>query len=116
MPWRRGLAGTLTAVIFSRPGSVNEPTPFLLTEPCTAPSSAAITERPSLAATPVALAIWATRPASLRGSLIGFGADGVAAAVFGAAVLTALSYLFPMCGGFRISWLFYGPNRAAGWE
>jgi hypothetical protein len=29
MPLRFGLAGTLTAVIFRRPGSVNEPTPFL---------------------------------------------------------------------------------------
>src|SRR3546814_1041254 len=89
MPLRRGLAGTLTAVIFSRPGSVNEPTPFLLTEPCTAPSSEAITARTSLAATPVALAIWATRPDLLRASLIGFGAAGLAAAFFGAAFLTA---------------------------
>src|SRR3546814_20581644 len=39
MPLRRGLAGTLTAVIFSRPGSVKEPTPFLLTEPFTEPWS-----------------------------------------------------------------------------
>src|SRR3546814_16720121 len=96
MPLRRGLAGTLTAVIFSRPGSVNEPTPFLLTEPCTAPSSEAITARTSLAATPVALAIWATRPDLLRASLIGFGAAGLPAAFFGSAFLTAFFAFFAM--------------------
>src|SRR5690606_5127733 len=40
MPLRLGLAGTLTEVIFSRPGRVKLPMPFLLIEPCTAPSSA----------------------------------------------------------------------------
>src|SRR3546814_20267318 len=97
MPLRRGLAGTLTAVIFSRPGSVNEPTPFLLTEPCTAPSSAAITARSSLAAPPVALAIWETRPDLLRASLIGFGAVGLVAAFFCAAFLHAFFAFFALC-------------------
>src|SRR5690606_31539192 len=76
MPLRFGLAATLTEVILSRPGSVNEPTPLLLTEPCTADSSEARTARTSLAATPDESAMWATRPDLLRASLIAFGAAG----------------------------------------
>src|SRR5690606_35222321 len=113
MPLRRGLAGTLTAVILSRPGRVKEPAPFLLIEPCTAPSSAAITARTSLAATPVPLAMWATRPDLVRLSLIGFGAAGFAAAFFGATFLAAFFAFFAMCVWFRIRWLIDGPNPSA---
>src|SRR5690606_8638659 len=84
MPLRFGLAGTDTAVIFSRPGRVKEPAPFLLTEPATAASSDARTARTSRAATPVPSAMCATRPDLVSASLIGFGAAGLAA-VFGAA-------------------------------
>src|SRR5689334_7756015 len=79
MPLRLGLAGTLTALIFSRPGRVKVPAPFLLTEAATAPSSAAITARTSRAATPLASLMWATRPDLLRASLMGLGAAGLAA-------------------------------------
>src|SRR4249920_2238577 len=92
MPLRFGLAGTLTAVIFSRPGRVNEPAPFLLTEPATAPSSAAMTARTSLAATPLASARCATSPDLLRAALIGLGAAGLAA-VFGAAFFFAAFFV-----------------------
>src|SRR5688500_17426289 len=95
MPLRLGLAGTLTAVIFSRPGRVNEPAPFLLTGPCTAPSSDASTARTSREATPVASAMCATRPDLVRASLIGFGAAGLAAAFFGAACFVA--FFFAIC-------------------
>src|SRR5688572_24407342 len=70
MPLRFGFAGTLTAVIFSRPGRVKEPAPFLDSEPDTAPSSAASTERTSRAATPLFSDRWATRPDLLSASLI----------------------------------------------
>src|SRR5690606_8719781 len=97
MPLRFGLAGTLTEVIFSRPGRVKLPMPFLLTEPCTAPSSEARTARTSLAARPVPSTMCATRPDLVRASLIGFGAAGLAAATFfGAAFLTALVAFFAM--------------------
>src|SRR5690606_32919511 len=97
MPLRRGLAGTLTEVIFSRPGRVKLPTPFLLTEPCTAASSEASTARTSFAATPEVSAMWDTRPDLVRASLIAFGAAGLAAAAFfGAAFFTALVAFFAM--------------------
>ena len=92
MPLRFGLAGTLTAVIFSRPGRVKLPAPFLLTDACTAPSSALMTERTSFAATPVCSAMWATRPDLLRASLMGLGAAGLAAAFF-----LAATFFFAMC-------------------
>jgi hypothetical protein len=53
MPLRLGLAGTLTELIFSRPGRVKVPAPFLLTDAKQAPSSADMTERTSRAATPL---------------------------------------------------------------
>src|SRR5687768_918037 len=88
MPLRFGFAGTLTAVIFSRPGRVNAPAPFLLTDACTAPSSEASTARTSRAATPEDSAMCATRPDLLSASLIGLAAAGFAAA-FGAAFFFA---------------------------
>src|SRR5688572_25629987 len=88
MPLRFGLAGTLTTVIFSRPGRVNAPAPFLLTEPCTAPSSADITARTSRGATPEVSEMCATRPDLPNASLIGFGAADLAAD-FGAAFFDA---------------------------
>src|SRR5690606_22897362 len=97
MPLRFGLAGTLTEVILSRPGRVKLPTPFLLIEPCTAPSSADVTARTSFAATPVDSAMWDTRPDLVRASLIAFGAAAglaAAAAFFGAAFFTALVAFF----------------------
>src|SRR5690606_10934833 len=107
MPLRRGLAGTLTAVIFSRPGSVKEPAPFLLTEAATADSSDAITARTSRGATPEFAAMWATRPDLFSASLIGFGAAGLAAA-FGAAFFFAaffvLAIIIPMLLVRGIAW------------
>src|SRR5690606_28971733 len=98
MPLRFGLAATLTEVILSRPGRVKLPMPFLLSEPCTAPSSEASTARTSRAATPLDSARCATRPDLVRASLIGFGAAGLAAAAFvGAAFFTALVAFFAMC-------------------
>src|SRR5690606_17064102 len=99
MPLRRGLAGTLTAVNLATPGSVKLPAPFLLSEPWMAPSSAPSTARMSFAATSVALAMWATRPDLVSGSLIAFGAAGLAA-FFGAAFLVvafffAMGFVFP---------------------
>src|SRR5690554_3147907 len=95
MPLRLGLAGTLTEVIFRRPGRVKLPMPFLLIEPCTAPSSEASTARTSFAARPVDSAMWETRPDLVSASLIGLGAAGFAgAAFFGAAFLTALVAFF----------------------
>src|SRR5207342_2962293 len=79
MPLRFGLAGTLTAVIFSRPGRVKEPAPFLDREPATAPSSEASTARTSRAATPLFSDRCATRPDLLSASLIGFAGPGLAA-------------------------------------
>src|SRR5690348_8332586 len=88
MPLRLGLAGTLTTAILSRPGRVNAPAPFLLTEPCTALSSAAITARTSRAATPVDSARCATRPDLDRASLIGLGAAGLLAAFLDFAIVS----------------------------
>src|SRR5688572_22909303 len=88
MPLRFGFAGTLTTVIFNRPGRVNAPAPFLLTEPCTAPSSADITARTSRGATPEVSEMCATRPDLPNASLIGFGAADLAAD-FGAAFFDA---------------------------
>src|SRR6478672_10825698 len=88
MPLRFGLAGTLTTVIFSRPGRVNAPAPFLLIEPCTAPSSELSTARTSRGATPLFSEMCATRPDLPSASLIGLVAAGLAAAdlaAFGAA-------------------------------
>src|SRR5690606_29599470 len=99
MPLRRGLAGTLTDVIFSRPGRVNRPAPFLLMEACTAASSEPSTARTSRAATPECSAMKETRPDLLRASLIGLTVAGLAAA-FGAAFFFAaflvLAISFPM--------------------
>src|SRR5690606_33884944 len=79
MPLRRGLAGTLVAVILRMPGRVNEPTPRLLIEPAMVSSSEARTARTSLAATPLVSARCETRPALVSVSLIAFGAAGLAA-------------------------------------
>src|SRR5688572_25173419 len=97
MPLRFGLAGTLTTLIFSRPGRVNAPAPFLLTEACTAPSSDESTARTSLAATPVDSDRWATSPDLPMTSLIGLGAAGLAAAFFGAAFFFAI-FTYPPDG------------------
>src|SRR5690606_7330597 len=91
MPLRRGLAGTLTAVIFSRPGRVTLPAPRLLSEPCTVLSSDPSTARTSREARPVWSAMCATRPDLVRVSLIGFGAAGLAA-FFGAAFFVAFFF------------------------
>src|SRR4029079_760828 len=79
-----GLAGTCVTVTFSRPGSTKLRAPFLLTDPRTAPSNAALTARSALAATAEALAMYSTRPDLLITCLIVFGAAGFAAD-FGAA-------------------------------
>src|SRR4249919_4122262 len=94
-PLRFGLAGTFTTLIFSRPGRVKAPAPFLLTEPCTAPSSADITARTSRGATPEVSEMCATRPDLPSASLIGFGAADLAAD-FGAAFFDA-AFFFAMC-------------------
>src|SRR5690606_20928684 len=75
---------------------VNEPTPFLLTDPCTAFSSEASTARTSRDTTPVASEMYETSPDLPRASLIGFGAAGLAAAAFfGAAFFVA--FFFAIC-------------------
>ncbi|KAG1468941.1 hypothetical protein G6F57_012384 [Rhizopus arrhizus] len=110
MPLRFGLAATLTVVIFSRPGRVKEPAPFLCTEEATALSSEARTARTSLATTPEASAMCATRPDLVSTSLIGFGAAGLAAAFvatfftafFGAAFLAVFAMVSCSVNG----WLF----------
>src|SRR5690606_36050352 len=100
MPLRFGLAGTLTAVTFSMPGSVNVPAPFLLTEPAIAPSRADSTARTSRVATPEVSDRWATRPDLLSASLIGFGAAGLVAAL-GAAFFD-VAFFFAMGASFLV--------------
>ncbi len=113
MPLRFGLAGTLTTVIFSRPGRVNAPAPFLLTEACTVLSSEDMTARTSRAATPVDSLMWATRPDLLSTSLIGFAAAGLAAfgaAFFDAAFFFAMVMMVPLVIG---GWVPGDPPRQA---
>src|SRR5690606_13266187 len=98
----RGLAGTFTTLIFSRPGSTKAPAPFLLSEAWATASRPANTARTSLAATPVVSAIWATRPDLLSTSLIGLTATGFLAAAFlaafGAAFFFAAFLVAIFCG------------------
>src|SRR5205085_7271929 len=105
MPLRFGFAGTLTALIFSRPGRVKEPAPFLLIEPATAPSSEASTARTSRAATPLFSDRCATRPDLLSASLIGLAGPDLAADLAGAAFFEAAFLFFIDLVSQCLSWV-----------
>ena len=72
MPRRFFLAGTCTAEIFSKPGSVKLPAPFLCTEARIVASSAAITRLTTFGSVSASPARWAISVVRPKVSLIGF--------------------------------------------
>src|SRR6201991_1146498 len=84
LPLRFGFAATATEVIFSRPGSVNVPAPFLWTDAEIAPSSEARTAFTLLLSTPLCSTMCETSDDFDSGSLIGLRAAGAFAALAGA--------------------------------
>src|SRR6202000_1889532 len=101
LPMRFFLAGTFCTVTFSRPGSVKEPRPFLLTDMTIAPSSAASTALVDFASTPDCSATCVARLDLLNAVLIGFSAAGAAftgALTAFAALAGAAAFLVVLAG------------------
>src|SRR6478735_2804761 len=80
LPKRFFFAGTLSAVIFRRPGSVNSPKPLLCTDESIAASSAARTALTTFGSTPACSATCRLSDVLLKAVLIGLAADTVLAA------------------------------------
>ncbi|MNV65544.1 hypothetical protein D3C71_1582420 [compost metagenome] len=91
LPKRFFLAATCCRPIFSTPGSVNSPEPFLCTDARMAASSEAKTALTALSSTPACSARCAISVVLLKAVLMGFSAAGVAATGLAAAAGTFLA-------------------------
>src|SRR6202000_855448 len=98
LPMRFFLAGTFCTTTLSRPGSVKEPRPFLLTDISIAPSRAASTALVDFASTPDCSATCAARLDLLNAVLIGFSAAGAALAAAFTAFAGAAAFLAALAG------------------